>query len=341
MFIDLADKFQVADQYSEHDFQSVASAAYELEAKSGRIWSLRVEHAWEFEGFSESGHQSVISGWQAQFELWADTVLDIEEGHYSANDANTIAHGSVSVNAASQGLDLEKRQDEMGSFEASSNTQASMPIRTPQTAQMQDHSLSHNALPQQNLADTQGTQSPPSGTIFQSSTRPSSNTTMNSGNPMGQEHRNPQHAQQMLPGQSTAFDLGSTVPGQGMPPGQGPYQQGQNALQLGARYPQQGLNQPQGASFNQQQSMPLVISGKPQQGQVIPPGAGSSTQQPPNMSQGPPLTIQQRPNMAQGPSGPARNQTPPRQNMQAYPSPRPQMPGILQAGGPVQGNVRN
>ena len=44
--------------------------------------------------------------------------------------------------------------------------------------------------------------------------------------------------------------------------------------------------------------------------------------------------------MAQAPPGPPRNQTPPVQNTHAHPSPRPQMPGILQAGGPPQGNVR-
>ena len=75
----------MVDQYLEHNSQEMTSAAYDLESLSRRIWSLRFEHAWEFEGYEESGHRVVIAHWQSQYELWADTVLDIQEGDSAAS----------------------------------------------------------------------------------------------------------------------------------------------------------------------------------------------------------------------------------------------------------------
>lgn len=63
----------------------MSSMAYELESLSRRIWALRRDHAEEFEDFSNVGHASIISAWQARYELWADTVLDLQEGQIEPN----------------------------------------------------------------------------------------------------------------------------------------------------------------------------------------------------------------------------------------------------------------
>ncbi len=55
------------------------TAAYELEFLSQKIWTLRRDHAGDFEEYSDLGHASVIASWQAQYELWADTVLDLQD----------------------------------------------------------------------------------------------------------------------------------------------------------------------------------------------------------------------------------------------------------------------
>lgn len=64
----------------------MSTAAYELESLSQKIWTLRRDHAGDFEEYSDLGHASVIATWQAQYELWADTVLDLQ-------DAQTLSSG--------------------------------------------------------------------------------------------------------------------------------------------------------------------------------------------------------------------------------------------------------
>ena len=350
----------------------MASTAYELEAQSRRIWSLRVEHAWEFESFTEAAHQSVISGWHSQFELWADTVLDIQEGHFNTTDAKPDPYGSSLTSTTSEGWDAQRRQEHSGNAGIDSRLGANMPVQAPQMPQMQNLSLSQNSPPQQNMPYPGVSQPTPPGAFPQSSPAGPNGNSVNPGIPMGQQQSSAQ-LQQMPMGQSTTTNMASSgqngqpmqqpgslpnqqngqpmqQPGslpnqqtQGTPLGQGSYQQAHNTPQGGPGISQQGQNLQPGAPIpgpgpnNQQgQNMPPGSNGYGPQGQVVPPRGGPNMQQRQNISQGPQLNMQQRPNAAQGPAGPARNQTPPVQNMQA----RPQMPGILQAGAPPQGNVR-
>ncbi len=66
--------------------QEMSIAAYELESLSRKLWTLRRDHAGDFEEYSDLGHVSVLASWQAQYELWADTVLDLQ-------DARTLGSG--------------------------------------------------------------------------------------------------------------------------------------------------------------------------------------------------------------------------------------------------------
>ena len=266
------------------------------------------------------------------------------------------------MSTISEGWDPQRRQEHTGDIGTDSKIPAVMPVQAPQMPQVQNLSLGQNSPPQQNMPYPALSQPTPPGTFPQSSpARPNENS-VNPGIPMGQQQPSPQ-LQQMPTSQSTTPNTASNgqngqngqsmqPPGslpnpqsQSMPQGQGPYQQAQNAPQPGPGFLQQGQSLPPGGPIpgpgpnNQQgQNMPPGHSGYGQQGQALPPGRGPNMQQRQNISQGPPPNIQQRPNMVQGPPGPLRNQTPPVQNMQAYPSTRPQMPGVLQPGGPPQGN---
>ena len=339
----------------------MASAAYELEAQSRRIWSLRAEHAWEFEGFTEASHQSVICGWQAQFELWADTVLDIQEGHFNPAETKPLSHNSGLMSTTSEGWDPQRRQEHTGSIETDSKIPANMPVQAPQMPQIQNLSLGQNSPPQQNMPYSGLSQPTPPGAFPQSSPARQHENSENPGISIGQQQPSTQ-LQQMPMSQSTTPNMAShgqngqsmQPPGslpnpqiQSMPQGQGPYQQAQNAPQPEPGFLQQGQSLPPGGPIpgpgpnnKQRQNMPPGQNAYAQQGQAIPPGGRPNMQQRQNISQGSPPNMQQRPNMVQGPTGPVRNQTPPVQNMQAYPSTRPQMPGVLQPGGPPQGNGR-
>lgn len=339
----------------------MASTAYELEAQSRRIWSLRVEHAWEFEGFTEASHQSVISGWHAQFELWADTVLDIQEGHFHPTGTKPDSHDSSLMSTTSEGWDPNGRQGNTGNIGTDSNMLANMPVQAPQMPQIQNLSLGQNSPPRQNMPYPGLSQPAPPGAFPQSSPAGRIENSVNPGISVGQQQPSPQ-LQQMPVSQGPTPNMASsgqngqsmqplgslpTHQTPGMPLGQGSYQQAPNAPQPGPGHSQQRQSLPPGAPVpgpgpnNQQgQNMPPGRNGYGQQGQVIPPGGGPNVQQRQNISQGPAPNTQQGPNMVQGAPGPRRNQTPPVQNGQAYPSTRPQMPGVLQAGGPPQGNGR-
>lgn len=41
--------------------------------------------AGEFKKYSEIGHASVIASWQSQFEMWVDTVLDLQDAQALGN----------------------------------------------------------------------------------------------------------------------------------------------------------------------------------------------------------------------------------------------------------------
>ena len=362
----------------------MASTAYELEAQSRRIWSLRVEHAWEFEGFTEAGHQSVISGWHSQFELWADTVLDIQEGHFNPTDAKPDPYGSSLMSTSSGSWDAQRRQEHTSNAGIDSKLGADLPVQASQMPQMQNLSLSQNSPPRQSMPYPGVSQPTPPGAFPQSSLAGPNENSGNPGTPMGQQQPSAQlqqkpMGQDMTTNMASSGQNGQTVQqagslpnqqnGQPMqqlghlpnqqngqpkqqagslpnhqiqstPLGQGSYQQAHNTPQGGPRLSQQGQSLPAGAgpgSKSQQgQNMPPGSNGYGPQGQSAPPGRAPNMQQRQNTSQGPPLNMQQRPNAAQGPAGPPMNQTPPVQSIQA----RPQMPGILQAGAPPRGNVR-
>ena len=356
----------------------MASIAYELEAQAHRIWSLRVEHSWEFEGYSESGHQSVISGWQAQYEMWADTVLDIQEGHSNPSDAKPSMSSNGLVNGVAQGWDSQGRQDNSGHQELQNNKmQSHGPMQAQEMPQLQNLTIGQNLPPQANMANFQSEQPTFPGAFPPSSQPTVTGGAVNQNMPLQKQQQQNPSLQQMPVGQNGMSNMGTGAQngqfmqpgplpaqqGQGMPPGQGPYQQGQRMPQGAGAYPQQGQNLPSGATpsgsapnMQQAQSMPpasgafvqqgqnMPPGGRPnmQQGQTIPSGGGPNIQQHPNVAQGSAPNMQQRQNKGQGPPSPPGNPAPSGPNMQPYSSPRPgsQVPSSLQVGGPTQGNAR-
>ncbi|KAK3173202.1 hypothetical protein OEA41_006531 [Lepraria neglecta] len=349
---------------AEHNTQETASIAYELEAQAHRIWSLRVEHSWEFEGYSESGHQSVISGWQAQYEMWADTVLDFQEGHSNPSDAKSSISSNGLMDGTAQGWDLQGRQDNSGHQELQNNNmQSHGPMQAQEMPQLQNLSIGQNLPPQANMANFQSERPTFPGAFPPSSPPTATGGVVNQNMPLQQQQQQNPPLQQMPVGQNGMPNMGTGAQngqfmqpgplpaqqGQGMPPGQGPYQQGQSMPQGAGAYPQQGQNLPSGAAPsgsapNMQQGQSMPPGGRPnmQQGQTIPPAGGPNIQQRPNMAQGSAPNMQQRQNMGQGPPSPPRNPTPSGPNMQPYSSPRPgsQVTSSLQVGGPIQGNAR-
>lgn len=99
---------------TEHILQEMASAAYEVESSSRRLWALRYEHSWEFDGYSEATNQAVFSKWQAEYEMWADTVLDIQDGQILAEAANPSKYGISSMHRGSEDWDSQSRQARLG-----------------------------------------------------------------------------------------------------------------------------------------------------------------------------------------------------------------------------------
>ncbi|KAL8789033.1 MAG: hypothetical protein Q9195_006999 [Heterodermia aff. obscurata] len=59
--------------------QDSISAAYKLESLSRRLLSLRSENLQDFDGFTDAGHSSETARLQTESQLWAATVLDIQE----------------------------------------------------------------------------------------------------------------------------------------------------------------------------------------------------------------------------------------------------------------------
>ncbi|CAD6578741.1 MAG: hypothetical protein ASARMPRED_008825 [Alectoria sarmentosa] len=112
---------------SQHNTHEMASTAYELESSSRRIWGLRYEHSWEFEGYSEAGHQAVFSKWQAEYEMWADTVLDIQDGQILADVANPSKYGHTSMHRDAEDWDSRSRHDRAGFQELNGEIQHPSP----------------------------------------------------------------------------------------------------------------------------------------------------------------------------------------------------------------------
>lgn len=347
---------------TESDTQGMTSSAYELEALSRRIWSLRVEHAWEFEGYSESSHQAIISGWQAQYELWADTVLDIQEGQNSPRLAGPVLHNDVPAPASTETWNPQGRQDRPGYQDMNEeHMQSARPLHNDAMSHLQSLSLGQTMLPEQHVHNYQSSQ--PDFAVAAAPDAPQAQAS-NPGRPMipfQQQSQSPQPPgafpqngpplQTNAEGQSVAFQQQpqnsqppQTTMGQDRPPvmglgihgGQatGPrpvptIHQGQNMQPIPSSIPQQQQNQNMqpSSSPNAQQNQPPVPYI--QQTPNGPPGMASNMQQGPN--------TQQAQNMNQGPS---RQNMSPGQNPSPRPNLKPQMPPSLQAGDQTQQNGR-
>lgn len=98
----------------EPNSQEMTSLAHTLESSSRRIWALRHEHSWEFDGDSDANQQIVLSHWRAEYEMWADTVLVIQDGQIFVDAANA-AYGNASM--PGNGEDREPRREERLGFQ--------------------------------------------------------------------------------------------------------------------------------------------------------------------------------------------------------------------------------
>lgn len=337
----------------------MTSAAYELESSSRRIWALRYEHSWEFGGYSEAGHQAVISKWQAEYEMWADTVLDFHDGQILAGAAYSSKYGDTSTHQETE-WDPHTRQDHLG-YQIGETPQHIEPMRPEQgpphtSQQMPPHQQisSLQQIPQQQ-------QFPPSQQIPQLQ-----NLSMSQSVPKPQGIQDGQLPQATPPESFPQNGPPPTFFDQGMPPQQ---------RQQSPRRPQMPFTQtPPPVMQNGQNTQPSHFNGPPNK-QNIPTGPAPNVQQPQNIQSGQSPNMQQsqsRPpqqymhqtqgipsgstpnvqqqNMGASQQGPPRNGIPPSQNMMQgqnmgprlnpSPQPGPQLPASLQAGGQMQGNGR-
>ena len=337
----------------EHNVQEMTSIAYDLESSSRRIWGLRYEHAWEFEGYSEVGQQAVFFKWQAEYEMWADTVLDMQDGQILTDAANPTKYGNASTHKDSDEWNSQSRQDQFGyqslhgdiEHQNQSVHQEQMPPGLPQQMypqqqmppqqqisppqqmpQLQNLSMSQSVPPSQSFQGSQTSQPMPPGAFPQSGPLgPTSDQSM----PLQQRQQSPhppqmqnpapdmQNGQYMQPGQFTGLQNMQNAPNS--PPSkmqQPPNIQDPNMQQPPNMKPGQGPSMQQGQNRPPQQYM--------QQNQGNPLGSAPYPPQPQTSGAG-----QQRPPR----NGPPSGQTmPQRQNMGARQNPAPQ------AGGQGQGN---
>ena len=268
----------------------MSTAAYELESLSRKIWTLRRDHAGDFEEFSGLGHASVLASWQAQYELWADTVLDLQ-------DAQTLTNGSSSWTG-----DNGRQGDSQPPW--------SMPQALPVQSMPSGPSMGQQNPPYMQNSQMQ----PQSQNIIQSQQQPSVN--VQNSQPL-QSGFGIQDNQQMEPTAPGAFLQGSSPvlnkPSSG--PSMPPQQQMQN-------------NQPPQKQI--QQSQPPIPGPSMQSNQNMPPRQNMPSGQnmpPPNPQSGQPnQNIPQRPNVPPNQNMPPRTgpNMPPNQN----PPPRngPNMP---------------
>ena len=273
----------------------MTSAAYDLESLSRRIWSLRFEHAWEFEGFQESGHQTIIAHWQAQYELWADTVLDIQEGDSAASMFSVHRTASVGT-AISATPSINAIAPESG---AAANNAYNQPQQPPY---------------QQGLGSNPPAQAPTPGQQGFGNQSPSMGPTI----PVNQIMQSSPPSQYMPPG-----SMPGGLPSTGAPSGVG------NASQQTMPFQQQSMSPPpQTGSLGQNGPLP-VHNGPPPSSQNGPPALGPGPQNAQSMQQNP------TPNMQAGsfqPMPPQAQQMPPQQmgqQMQAGPPTGMQQPAYM------------
>ena len=335
----------------EHNVQEMTSTAYELESSSRRVWALRYEHSWEFEGYSDAGHQAVFSKWQAEYEMWADTVLDIQDGQILADAANPSKYGNMSMNRDAEEWDSQSRQARPGYQELNdekrhhspsmpqeqmpphmSQQMSPQPQMPPQQQmpQLQNLSMGQPISPPQSIQNIQPPQSMPPGAYPQNV-------------PLGEQNMPPQQQRQQSP-RPPQMPMAQSPPpamqnGPNLQPDQ--YNGPPNMLNTSNNSPAPNMQQPPNTQQPLQQNarpgqIPNIQQAQPRPPQQYPPQTqpGLPSGPAPNMHQ------QQQSNPGanqQGPLAP-RNGMPnmgPRQN----PSPRPgsQMPSSLQAGGPMLG----
>ncbi|KAF6224525.1 hypothetical protein HO133_011102 [Letharia lupina] len=314
------------DIFPERNTQETASAAYELESSSRRIWGLRHEHSWEFEGYSEAGHEAVFAHWRAEYEMWADTVLDIQDGQILADAANASKYGNASADRDAEGWDSQPGQARSGFQELNGGNRylgpSSMPQeQTPtpqqqvfpqqQMPQLQTLSMDQPLPPAQSMQNNQPPQPMPPGAFPQ--TEPPAPLNDPSVPPQQSPQPPPMPMAQnpppnMQPGPFTASpnmpyanETPNPPPQQPMPrPGQPPNQ------------PQAPSNRPPQQQYPQQQAYGPRTSMSP--AQTMPQGQAQAQGQ--NVGMGPRPTASPRPG--------------PQMQMQMSPS--------LQAGGHMSGN---
>ena len=342
------------DNILEHNTQEMTSTAYELESSSRRIWGLRYEHSWEFEGYSDAGHQAVFSQWRAEYEMWADTVLDIQDGQILADAANPSKYGNTSVHRDAEEWDSQSRQARSGYQELNDENrhqspsvpQEQMPPHMsqqmppqPQMPQLQNLSMGQPMSPPQGIQNIQPPQSMPPGAYpqhlpiaeqnlppqqqRQQSPQPPQMPTAQSPPPAMQNGPNPQPGQ--YDGPPNVQNMSDNSPAPNNLP--------QSLLQQTARPGQTPNTQQQAPNRPPQQQQQQQQQQHPRQSQPGPPSGPA-----PNMHQ---YQQQRQPNLGANQQGPPRDGMP-NPGHRANPSPRPgsQTPSGLQAGGPMPGGGR-
>ena len=350
----------------ERSIQEMTSIAYDLESSARRIWGLRYEHSWEFEGYSEVAHQAVFSKWQAEYEMWADTVLDIQDGQVLADAANPIKYGNASMHKDSEDWNSQLRQDQSGDQSLHGETehqdhfmhqehipsglpqqiypqqQMILPQQMPpqqqisppqQIPQLQNLSMSQSTPPFQNFQSSQTSQPMPPGAFPQSGPP---GTTSDQGMSLQQRQQSPHPPQMQIPTPSL-----QNV--QYMPPGQ--FTGSQN-MQKAPNGPPSRILQPpnmQDPNMQQPQNTQPRQSPNMQQGQSRPPQQYMQQNQGIPPGSAPYMPQQQNPGVGQ--QGPPRNGPPLGQTMSQgqntgarQSSGGSPLPPSLQAGGQVQGN---
>lgn len=157
----------------ERNNQEIVSLAYQLEALAHRLWSLRYEHSWEFEGYNDAGHQAIFSYWQAEYGLWSDTVLDIQESGSGINSSNTAIPQVFSTTPAYASVQMPQYPDitetvqqerpmqlQSPPLQDASHAQGVLGRQTPQSMQLQRPSTSNSqaGLQPPNFANNGGQQ---------------------------------------------------------------------------------------------------------------------------------------------------------------------------------------
>ncbi len=289
----------------------MSTAAYELESLSQKIWTLRRDHAGNFEEYSDLGHASVIASWQAQYELWADTVLDLQDAQTLGGGPSPWSGDNGMQSGGQPGLSVQQGMP-------GQSVQSGPSMQQPNSLYMgngQVHSGSQNGFPSQHP--------PPVNT--------------QNGQPM-QPDLSVQDNQQMQPTPPGAFPQSNPPMPNNLSSGPSvpPQQQMQNS-----RPPQisNAQSQPPGSgpNSNPQQNQGMSVRPNMPSGQTMSAPNGQNMQPNQNMPPRQNMPPQNGSNMPQGQNMPLRQNIPPvnRQNPQMQngpPRPNQGVPGPLQAG---------